>query len=263
MSLTYWLVIAALDLAGVFFNARMLRRCFQDKMNNTFLYKCRTLAICQCILQAVFVVTDAVQSWKEFEIQARKSCDMFRVLSISTLFFQACNITAMTLVYSDHGSPANQDASSKRIKITAALSLGSIGSAMVWWYSCFPHEFLSQMAVVIMFVVAAAFILLFAVNIRHRLVNTIPGTPRKTRSLAWNVCNENKMPLAFIVLLLTCLVVVLSDVPRSTLQFNMSVYSIIMIFQRSGVGIGLPLTITDLIDSSCEEDHEQDKFVVI
>ena len=156
MSLTYCLVIAALDLAGVVFNARMLRRCFQDKMNNTFFYKCRTLAICQCTLQAMFVVIDAVQSRREFEIQARKSCDLFRVLSISTLFFQASNITAMTLVYSDHGTPANQDASTKR-KISAALSLGLVGSAMIWWYSCFSHDFLSQMTVVIMFVVAAAF----------------------------------------------------------------------------------------------------------
>jgi len=109
MSLTYWLVIAALDLAGVIFSARMLRRCFQDKMKNTFLYKYRTLAICQCACQATFVVTDAVQSWKGFEIQARESCDVFRVLSISTLFFQACNITAMMIVYSDHGSPAKNN----------------------------------------------------------------------------------------------------------------------------------------------------------
>ena len=210
----------------------------------------------------MFVVTDAVQSWKAFEIQARKSCDVFRVLSISTLFFQACNITAMTLVYSDHNSPANQDASSSKRKITAALSLGLSGSAMIWWYSCFPHEFLSQMTAVFMFVVAAAFAFLFAVDIRHRLVNTIPGTTIKTGSLAWNVCREHKRPLAFIILLLTCLVVVLSDVPRSTLHFNASVYSIMMIFQRSGVGIGLPLTITDLIDSS-SEDYEQDKFVAI
>lgn len=263
MSLTYWLVIATFDLAGVVFNARMLRRCFQDKMNNTFPYKCRTLAICQCTCQAMFVVTDAVQSWKGFEIQARESCDLFRVLSISTLFFQACNITAMMLVYSDDGSPANQDASFKRIKLTATLSLGLIGSGMIWWYSCFSHEVLSQMTVVIMFVVAAAFVLLFAVDIRHRLVNTIPGTPMKTRSLALNVCNENKRPLAFIILLLTCLVVVLSNVPRSTLHFNASIYSIIMIFQRSTVGIGLPLTISDLIDSSSEQDHEHGKFVVI
>ena len=263
MSLTYWLVIAAFDLAGVVFNARMLRRCFQDKMNNTFPYKCRTLAICQCTCQAMFVVTDAVQSWKGFEIQARESCDLFRVLSISTLFFQACNITAMMLVYSDDGSPANQDASFKRIKLTATLSLGLIGSGMIWWYSCFSHEVLSQMTVVIMFVVAAAFVLLFAVDIRHRLVNTIPGTPMKTRSLALNVCNENKRPLAFIILLLTCLVVVLSNVPRSTLHFNASIYSIIMIFQRSTVGIGLPLTISDLIVSSSEQDHEHGKFVVI
>ena len=264
MSLTYWLVIAAFDLAGVVFNARMLRRCFQDKINNTFPYKCRTLAICQCTCQAMFVVTDAVQSWKGFEIQARQSCDLFRVLSISTLFFQACNITAMILLYSDDGIPANQDASSKRVKLTATMSLGLIGSAMIWWYSCFSHEVLSQITVVIMFVVAAAFVLLFAVDIfRHQLVDPIPGTPMKTRSLALNVCKENKRPLALIILLLTCLVVVLSDVPRSTLHFNASIYSIIMIFQRSGVGIGLPLTITDLIDSSSEQDHEQGKFVVI
>lgn len=265
MSLTYWLVIAALDLAGVIFSARMLRRCFQDKMKNTFLYKYRTLAICQCACQATFVVTDAVQSWKGFEIQARESCNVFRVLSISTLFFQACNITAMMIVYSDHGSPANQDTSSKR-KITAALSLGLIGSAVIWWYSCFSQELLSQMTLVILLVAAAALVVLFAIDIRHRLVNTTPDLPEapiKTPSLAWNVCKENKRAVAFIILLLMCLVVVLSNVPRSTFHFNASVYLIIMIFQRSGVGIGLPLTITDFIDSSNEQDREQEKFMVI
>jgi len=265
MSFTYWLFIAALDLAGVVFSVRMLRRGFQDKMKNTFLHKCRTLTICQCACQATFVVTDAVESWKGFEIQVRESCDVFRVLSISTLFFQACNITAMTLVYSDHGSPGNQDASSKR-KISAALSLGFIGSAMIWWYSCFSQEFLSQMALVIMFVAAAAFVLLFAVGVHDRLVDTIPGLPEasiRTRSLAWNICKENKRPVAFTILLLTCLVVVLSDALRSTLHFSEIVYSVITIFQRFGVGIGLPLTITDLIDSSCEQDHETEKFVVI
>ena len=261
MSLTYWLVIAALDLAGVVFSARMLRRCFQDKM--TFLYKCRTLAICQCACQASFVVTDAVQSWIGFETQARESCDVFRVLSISTLFFQACNIMAMMLVYSDRG----QDTSSK-CKITVALSLGLMGSAMIWWYSCFSQEFLPQMTLVIMFVAAAAFVLLFAVDIRHRLVNTIttdlPQAPMKTRnSLAWNVCKENKRATAFIILLVACLVVVLSDVPRSMLHFNASVYLIIMIVQRVGVGIGVPLTITDLIDSGSEQETEQEKFVVL
>ena len=265
MSFTYWLVIAALDLTAVVFSARMLRRCFLDKMNNTFLYKCKTLVICQCVCQATFLVTDAVQLWKGFEIQARESCDIFRVMSISTLFFQACNITAMALVCSDHGSSSNQDASVKR-KITAVLSLGLIGSAMIWWYNCFSQEFLSQMTLVVLsFVVAAAFVLLFAADIRDRLVNTSEETPMKikTRSLAWNVCKGNKRPLAFIVLLLTCLVVVLSDVPRSTFHFNVTVFSAIVIFQRFSIGIGLPLTLTDSIDSSSEQDHDQEKFVVI
>ena len=245
MSLTFWLVIAALDLVGFFFSARMLWTCFQEGMKNTFLFECRTLVICQCVCQATFFVTDGVQSWKGFEIQARESCDVFRVLSISTLYFQACNITAMTLVYSDHGTPSNQGASAK-LKITVVLSLGFIGSAMTWWYSCFSQEFLPQMILVIIFIVAAAFV----VYNRERLVNTTnpSESPMKTRSLDWSVCKENKTPVAFIILLLTCLVVVLSDATRSTVHFNVIVYSAIMIFQRLCVGIGLPLTITDWID---------------
>lgn len=74
--------------------------------------------------------------------------------------------------------------------------------------------------------------------------------------LVWNVCNKNKMLLVFIVLLLMCLVVVLSDVFCLMFYFNVSVYLIIMIFQRFGVGIGLLLIIIDLIDLSVEEDYE-------
>jgi len=155
----------------------------------------------------------------------------------------------MTLVYSDYGSPSNQGASA-RLKITVALSLGFIGSAMTWWYSCFSQEFLPQMILVIMFIVSAAFVILLAVHSRERLVNTTNPSeaPTKTRSLDWNVCKESKTPVAFIILLLTCLVVVLSDATRSTVHFNVIIYSAIMIFQRLCVGIGLPLTITDWID---------------
>lgn len=269
MGLVYLLFIAALDLAGIIFNMRMLRRSFKDKTKYKFLQKCRTLTICQCVCQVTILVTNAVQSWPGFGFQ---SCNVFRGLLISMTFLLACNMAAI-LIHRDSGYPfvtyGNQEVYSK-LKLPAALAI--IGSTTVC-YSCFSQEFLSQMAVEgILFVVTMAFVaLLYAAvsknNIIHdHLADTSTKTSTSTSFSLWSVCQENKMSLLFMASLLTFLAVLLSAFPRSSFSldfeqtkiFQEVMYSLIT---RFVVGIALPLTICDLIDSSYEENER--KIIVI
>ncbi len=275
MSVIFMLLIGAFDLTGVFFNIRMLLKCFKDKTKYTLLQKCRTLIICQCVCQVTILVTNAVESWKLLhDVQPTESCDMFRALSISVIFFQAFNyVILMNMNFSaDHRKASVTCGVSLKLKVLAAFSLGCVGSAMIW-YSCFSQEFLSQTAVErILFVVTIAFVvLLFAAdstnNIHDQLDDTAEETSIETCSLLWSVCKENKRSMLFIALLLICLVVILAGVPWSSLSldfeqarfFQVIVYSLIT---RFVFGIVLPLTISDLIDESYVEQNERTILIV-
>ncbi len=71
---------------------------------------------------------------------------------------QACNITVIMIIYSDHRMAHRKQEVYSKLIISVALSLEVICSAMIWWYRCFGHEVLSQMAVIVIrFVIVALF----------------------------------------------------------------------------------------------------------
>ena len=259
MSLIHTLLMAALDLAGITLNIRMLRSCFKDKTRYTFLKKCRTLAVCQCACQVVILVADAVESWKGLEAQPRESCNVFRALSSSMLFFQGCNLMAILIIYFDQPTSHGTSELCSKLKISAVLSLGFTGSAMIWWYTCFSQEFLFQMALRGIFVVIVAFVLLLFVcdarnNTNVQLDDDTQQASMKTCSLLCKVFKENRKPVLFITLLLVCLLLILSWSPRSAENEARKdvVYSFIA---RCIVGVVLPVTFTDLIELSKQDEN--------
>ena len=170
MGLIYTLLMAVLGLAGITFNLPMLRSRFKDKTKYTFLQKCRTLAVCQCACQVIILLADAVESWKGLETEPRESCNVLRVLSNSMLFFQACNLMAILIIYFDQPTAHGASELCSKLKISAALFLGFTGSAMIWWYTCSSQEFLFQMVLRGIFVTSVAFaILLFAWDARNNI----------------------------------------------------------------------------------------------
>ena len=260
MSLIYTLLIAATDMVGIIFNIRMLRRCFKEKsLRYTFLQKCRTLAICQCACQVVILVADAAESWKGLEAESRLSCNVFSALSSSMLVFQGSNLMAISIVYFDQ--PTGHEASELRskLKISAALSLGFTGSAVIWYNGCFFQEFLFEMALRVFFVVSVAFVLLlFAWNTKNSIHVQLEDDSQKasmeTCSLLWKVLQEHRRPVLLITLLIVCLVVILSWSPR--LAGNEALKGVLYSFiTRFVVGIFLPVTLTDLIELSKEDDR--------
>ena len=261
-----WTFVAL--MAGFLFNLRMFLSCFKDKTKNTFLQKCRTLAICQCVCQVVILVVDAVESWKGLEThESRESCNVFRALSSSTLFFQGCNLMAILMIYFDQPTTCGTPELFSKLKISAALSLGFIGSAMIWWYSCCSQELYSHyialiIIVMVMFVVTAAFVVLMFTadawnNNQVKLEDTIAEAFMSTFSLLCKVFVENKKLTFFIALLLMCLVILSCSL---TEVFKEVIYSFL---SRFIFGIVLPVTFRDLIDSSHQNEKEIQKMVVI
>ena len=263
MSLMHLVLIVAIDLAGVVCNIRLLWRCFKEKTQNSFLQNCRSLTIWQSAFQVMIVVADAVELWKGFDIQHRENCNVLRTLSMSTKIFQASNITVIMILLYDHRATNGhgQEVSSK-LKISAALSLGFIVSAMIWWY-CFSKEFVVHVSAFvacsayIMFVVYL-FVAAFKNNIPEQPKNTSKEASKDTFQLLWEVCKEDKKQLSFIAFLVTCLLVILFDARLSYL-FKEFLY---LLMARFTVGIVLPLTVIDLINSSYEEENEK-KLVLI
>ena len=260
MSFIYTQLMVALDLAGFIFNLRMLRSYFKDKTKYTFLQKCRILAICQCACQVIILFADAVASWKGLATEPRQSCNVLRVLSSSTLFFQACNLMAILITYFDQPTAHETSELSSKLKILAALSLGFTGLAIIWYYSCFSQEFLFQMALRVIFVVSVALVVLLLAwdarnNVQDQVDDDTQQVSVKTCSLLWKLLKENRRPVLFITLLLVCLLVLLSWSPRSAENEARKdiLYSVIT---RFVVGIVLPVTFTDLIELSKQEEKE-------
>ena len=250
MKLIYALFMAALDLAGTFFNIRMLRSCFKDKTKYTFLQNCRTLTICQCACQVIILAADAVESWKGFEIQPREACNVFRILLCSTLFFQGCNLLAILVIDFDHPVGQGNLELSSKLKISAALSLGFIGSVVIWWFSCFSQDFFFQLAITVLFVVTVAFVVLLCATDATKL-----ETSTKTYSLLSKVYKEHQRPVFFIVLLLLSLVLILSGSPHSAETEGFKEMFFYSIVTRFVVGIILPVTFSDLIELSQKEEN--------
>ena len=258
MNLIY-LVFAAVDLAGVFFNLRMLQSCFKDKTKNTFVQRSRMLAIFQVICQATILVMDAEESWNGFDVQPRESCNVFRVMSIIMMVIQACNTTVIMIIYFDHYMGYQyQGCRSSKVKITVAVFFGIIGSIIIWWYSCGSQQIISLKAVKVMCVVSVVFVAFVLVttvgNIHDFPEGMSTEASTKTCPLLWAVLKEDKTPVSFMTLLLLSFVLILTDVPRLSFHFKELLWLLII---RFAVGIILPSNVCDIINSSYEERNKE------
>ena len=130
---------------------------------------------------------------------------------------------------------------------------------MIWWYTCSSREFLLQMLLRVIVVVSVAFvILLFAWDARNNIdvqleVDTQQAS-MKTCSLMWKVFKENRITVLFITLSLLCFLVILSWSPR--LAENEALMGVLYsVINRFVVGIVLPVTFSDLIKSSKQDEN--------
>ena len=267
MGLIYTLLMAALDLAGIILNTLMLKSCFNEKRKYTFLQKCKTLAICQCACQFVILLTGAAESWEGLENESRESCNVFSVMSSSMLFFQACNLMAISIIYFDQPTEHGTSELCSKLKILAALFLGLTGSALTWCYSCISQEFRFQMALRVIFAVSVAFVVLLLAwdarnNLQDQLDEDAEEVSLKPCSLLWKILKENCRPLLFITLLFVRLLILSSWLPRCPEDEDRKV-ALFSVITRFVVGIVLPVTFIDLIEMSKQEEKRIENFIYL
>ena len=90
-------------------------------------------------------------------------------------------------------------------------------------------------------------------NIPEQLKSTSKEASKNTFQLLWKVCKEDKKHVLFIAFLLACLLEILFDV-RLSYHFREFLY---LLMTRFTVGIVLPLTVSELIDSSYEGENKK------
>ena len=251
-----------LDLSAVFFNARLFLICVKDKAKYKFLRKGKALVICQCACQGTLLLMDVMQWWNGFSAQSKEPCDFFRILFVSIMFFQTFNLTAIIIVSSAPEDPATETNQELLInlRVSAALTLGLFGPAMLWWHSCFYGGYRSHLALVVTFFVSVTFIIseIAMVLIRdegggHLTYNT------SKRASVLNMCNNNEWPflstaLAFMLL---CLVLILSGTISKYRAFScrhplddgaLCPEVILSLITKFTVGIYLPMKLYDFIN---------------
>ena len=250
---------ALLELAAVAFNLRMLLSCFKDKTKYPFLQRGRMFFICQWICQVTILVADAVESWKGFTSQLKNSCNIFRILSLSMMFFQAFNLMAIVIILTENQVKRENREFSTKLKISVVLVLGLTGSATILWNNCFSSNNLSRMALKAIFFASVTFVILIvSTAARNISIEDTPADETQPETSVWKIFPKKRY-VFLVTLLIMCLTIILSWEPHSESSssnnkaedfvevnvFKEIEYSVVETFF---VGIVLPAMLTDLID---------------
>ena len=259
MSWTY-IILAALDLAGVYFNVRMLLSCFTVEPKRAFLHKYRPLVICQFVFQVSILAMNNIEAWSGLDVQHEESCSVFKMASICLNIFLVSNLVAMLIVAVDHPIIYKNQEVSPKLLMLVQFCLGFIGSTILWWCSCSSlHEFESQVIAIIFFVVFLPLLLVTLKKYTQR-----EQTSEKPGSATFcDTLKENKKAYFVTVWLLICCGVVVGLGALPWLSFEeFDVKMICLLMMNSVVGVGLPVAFNELLDSIYEDEKER-KTVII
>ena len=254
----FMIFLALLQLAAVAFNLRMLLSCFKDRTKYPFLQRGRMFFICQWICQVTILVADAVESWKGFGSQLKESCNIFRVLSLSLMFFQAYNLMAIVIILFESQVKRENREFSTKLKISAVLVLGLTGSVTILWYNCFSPQNLSRMAPKAIFFASVIFVILIvSAAARNIGIEDTPTDETQPEASVWKIFPKKRYVFS-VTFLIMCLTIILSWEPHSESSpnnykaedfvevnvFKEIEYSVVETFLS---GIFLPVILTDLI----------------
>lgn len=273
MGLIFMIFLTVLELTAVVFNLRLLLSCFKDKTKYTFLQRGRMFLVVQWICQVTILVADAVESWKRFaSYQLEESCSIFRVLSLSLMFFQACNLMAIITIFYETPVKSGNREFSTRFKIYAVLALGLTGSVTIWWYNCFSSQNLSRMALKAILFASVIFVIVLVSATGNIFIQDTPTDETKPEASVANIFSEKRY-VFLVTLLIICLITILSWEPHSEsiannykpkdfeeqIVLKEVLYSLTETFV---VGIFLPVILTGLIDSNDEGKTEMKTILI-
>lgn len=267
MSPIHITLITALGLVGIFYNLRMLLSCLKNKAKYTFLQNTWPVVICQTGYHVTVLIMNTVDAWTRLDEQRVLYCSVVYVL-VSTVmtFFVGGNLMAILAMESRNtlGSvdQSRDPFSTCTLFRTVVLALGLSVAVILRYFICFHQQLAFYVMNISAIVVVTIIVLLLvtcgssvsSLNLDHIPPKLpMPGTPFLTR------CKKNKGIVLFVVLFLICTGLAVTNA-FSTLAFQALSYLLIM---NAVVGIALPVTFGDFIDSSSELEDEMKTVVYI
>ena len=250
--LNFLLLVAVLDLVGVFFSVQMLLSCFKDKARYTVLEKYGFTVICQFVYQITALATNTVEAWRLVDFQHKElSCSVISLLLNSVNFFLICNAMAMVLI---HYQPVvldlNPTFSPKLVRATALVT-ALVASAILSWFSCFCQNCITYVVFCIFVWLLAVAVITFVAwrtckHLRH-LEHTTSEAPQS--------CDKKAIFYSFcfgLIVMLFCLYTY--QKLEETKTFNKALYLFAINFI---VGVVFPVSFKDLIDSNLEQSCKE------
>ena len=255
-----YIILAALDLAGVYFNVRMLLSCFTIEPKREFLHKYRPLVICQFVYQVSVLAMNSIEAWSGLDVQHdESSCIVLKMTSICINIFLVSNLVAMLIVAVEQPITYNNQELSPKLLMLVPVCLGFIGSAILWWCNRSSlYEFECQVIAIIFFVV---FLPLPLVTWK-KYTQRDQTSEKLEAALPWAIFKENKKVCVVTVWLLICCGVVIASGTSQWSSYEEFDEIVCLFMINSVVGIGLPVVFNELFYSICGDEKET-KTVVI
>lgn len=264
MSPIHFTLITALGLVGIFFNLRVLLSCLKNKAKYTFLRNTWPVVICQTGYHVTLLIMNTVDAWTRLDEQRVLYCSVVYVLVSTVMTFFVGGYLMAILAMESRNTLGSVDQSRDPFSTctlfrTVVLALGL---CVLRCFICFHQQLAFYVMNISAIVVVTIIVLLLVVcgssvssfNLDHIAPKLpMPGTPFLTR------CKKNKGIVLFVVLFLICTGVAVTHA-FSTLAFQAFSYLLIM---NAVVGIALPVTFGDFIDSSSELEDEMKTVVYI
>jgi len=172
----------------------------------------------------------------------------------------------MVAIESGHSAGHQYGESLPKQLLSAAFLLAVFGSGNIWWSSCFNQEIATAIPTSAFILVSTIAVLVF-VAWRTQLDHTnLTNYSPKPCSLF--DCFKAKCEFVlFVVLFLVCVGVMTIQISRSSLcesdQARAAEKIRYLIIMNFNAGIALPLAVTDLTDSSYEDNNEEMKVYII
>ena len=248
-------VFVALDLAGIYFNIRMLLSCFKKNRKHTFLQKYRPFLICQFVYQVLVLATNTIEAWSGDLVQRDDSCGYLKMLLIYVhIFLVSINLAALWIITAYHPIVFKNQELSATLLILAPVCVGIIGFALLWWKSCWLQERdVQEVPIAVFFVVV--FLLLSVTWIKW---THLDQTSTKLKAaLLWETVKEQRKACFVTTWLVICcvVVVVLGGLPWLSLEeSDEKIFYLLMM--NSFVGIALPVAFNSFFESLYEEENE-------
>ena len=270
---TSYLILMALHLVGVLFNIRMLASCFKDKASHTILHKSWPLMVWQCILQLTLLVLNADEVARAFSEQEQEGCRTKRILVTSVGLFMIYNVLAI-LAVEDPSIVCLKRELSPKAAMKGTLTAGVITCGILFWVGAVSSSApcVSHIASTFASALMILFLLMLVFRICTQADHSMKSSTVETSLLLsfTRKCKTAVFLTAFAALVCTALAIVqlLSTVvscvsvvnsfytQENYAEFWPGVGFLHKIFYLNiiwlAVGIALPVTFRQLIDSSVD-----------